>query len=660
MKIARKMLVLMLGMLISTSMGWSQKKVLFTMGDEPVYAEEFLRTINKNQTRMQDQKPDLQESLDLFINFKLKVKEALDAGLDTTRAFVTEMNTYREQLGRPYLMDHEVTEELIQEAYERSKYELRGSHILVAVALDAPVADTVLAYQEALQIRQRLLMGDDFATVAAEVSEDPSAKENGGDLGYFTVFTMVYPFENAMYKLDVGEISQPIRTQYGYHILKLTDKRPSRGKVKVAQIWKAANLTMSEDDKAAMKREVDSIYRELQNGADFAVLANKHSDDRTTGPHGGVLPWFGFGEMHPDFVEAAFSLDNIGDISSPIQTNMGYHIIKLLDRKPPETFEEMYPRLQRKIKTSDRAQKSEDVVINRLKEEYDFEVNQDNLEEFYRLVDPKIFDGQWDPTEALNKRGVLFTLDGKKFLQTEFAQFLTLNMKLSTVRTIAEYVDDHFENFVRMKIMDYEETKLEEKYPEYRHLLQEFRDGNLIFTLSNDKIWSRASQDTLGLKAFYNKNAGNYLYPERLDAGIVWIKGGELSDRDLRKMRRSLQNACEESFTEDNLAQFMKEQQSEFPGLSFEIKTGQYAHGDIWVVDEIDWKPGLASTVEDGSTRIMVWIEQVLAPSPIPLEQIRGQVTADYQDYLEKEWTKELRARYPVKINQETVNQIDW
>jgi len=645
--------------LIGASMAQNQEDVLLTINGKPVYTGEFVRLISKNQGASGMEKPDLKESLDVFINFKLKVKEASAMGLDTARQFKDEMASYRTQLGRPYLLDQEVTEDLVREAYERSLWEIRASHILIGVAMDAPPSDTLLAYQKAMQLREQLIKGAPFETIARESSDDPTAAENGGDLGYFSVFQMVYPFENAVYQTPVNGISEPVRTNFGYHILKVTDKRPNRGKVQVAQIWKSTNLMMTDEEREKVKAEAYQIWEQLKNGADFADLANKQSDDRSSGPRGGIIPqWFGTGGMHPDFVEASFALENIGDFSEPVFTNMGYHIIRLVNKRPPESFEVQHPALLKSVKNSDRAQKSESTVVEKLKKEYNYKVNESALEDFYRMVDPSIFEGRWDANPALQKKDVLFTLNNINVLQSDFARFLALNMRQSKATTIAEYVDQKFEAFSRAKILEYEESRLEQKYPEFRYLMQEFYDGNLIFEVSNRKIWSMAGADTVGLNNFYQSNTGKYMWPERIDLTTIRLKGLDENDKRIKDLRKLAEEWGKAGETEDQLRGKLAEALKDSQGISFEVSTSTAAKGDLWVVDQIKWKKGLTETLNDGSSTIIGWISAVHPPKPKSLDEIRGLVTADYQDYLEKEWIKELRQKYTVKVNEDVLAKI--
>ncbi|MFA5815048.1 MAG: peptidylprolyl isomerase [Bacteroidales bacterium] len=637
---------------------FNQEAVLMTIGDKPVYASEFTRILNKNKNNLTGQKPTLQESLDMFVNFKLKVREAEAQGLDTTASFKKELASNREQLTKPYLMDQEVTGELIKEAYERSKWEVRASHILIGVKQDAPAGDTLLAYRKAMAVRDRLIKGEKFEDVAKEVSDDISASTNGGDIGYMPVLQVVYPFETAIFTMKIGELSMPVRTQFGYHIIRVTDKKPARGKIHIATIWKAFNYTMTDEEKAQAKEEIQNIYLQLKSGADFNDLARKYSDDRTMAIRGDAGFWTGPNQKEPAFDQAAYGLKNPGDITEPLETTLGWFIIRLLEKKAPDTWEEAKSVLSNQIARDIRSQKSEQVVVDKLKKEYNYQLNTQNLEEFYRLVDPSIFEGRWDANPALQKVGVLFTLGNITVLQNEFAKYLALKMKKGTVRTIAEFVDEKFNDFAKARILEFEKTQLDRKYPEFRDLYHEFRDGNLLFEITDKMVWSKASRDTIGLVAFFIANQSKYMWPQRLDAVIVFAKGENNLQKMVEEYRSALQKKCKDGCDGVTVQNTLAEVTARYSGNSFEVEDKLFAKGDNWMVDQVKWKPGASDIINEQDTKVFVWINKLIGAKPKKLDDIRGQVTADYQDNLEKEWIKVLREKYPVKINQDVLSRI--
>jgi peptidyl-prolyl cis-trans isomerase SurA len=659
MKYSSSLRTLFAALLLLTSMkSFSQEAVLMTIGDKPVYSSEFTRILNKNKNNLSGQKPSVQESLDMFVNFKLKVREAEAQGLDTSASFKKELASNREQLAKPYLMDQEVTDELVKEAYERSKWEVRASHILVGVKQDAQAGDTLLAYRKAMSVRDRLIKGDKFEDVAKEVSDDPSAATNGGDIGFIPVLQVVYPFETAIFTMKIGEISMPVRTQFGYHIIRVTDKKPARGKIHVATIWKAFNYTMTDEEKAKAKEEIQNIYLQLKSGADFNDLARKYSDDRTMAVRGDAGFWIGPNQKEPSFDQAAYGIKNTGDITEPVETTLGWFIIRLLDKKAPDTWDEAKSVLSTQIARDLRSQKSEQVVVNKLKKEYNYQLNTPNFEEFYRLVDPSIFAGKWDATPALQKMGVLFTLGNLTVRQNEFASYLALTVKKGTVRTIAEFVDEKFNDYAKSRILEYEKTQLDRKYPEFRDLYHEFRDGNLLFEITDKMVWSKASKDTAGMLTYFAANQSKYMWPQRLDAVVIFAKGANNLQKMVEEYRSALTKKCKDGCDGVTVQNTLSEITSQYSGNSFEVEDKLFAKGDNWMVDQVKWKPGASEIKNEQDTKIFIWINKLIEPNPKKLDDIRGQVTADYQDNLEKEWIKVLREKYPVKINQDVLSRI--
>jgi peptidyl-prolyl cis-trans isomerase SurA len=366
-------------------------KILMTVGGNKVQAGEFIRMYKKS---IEPGKTlDVDSYLQQFIVFKLKVSDAAALGYDTTKAFRTELSGYRNQLAQNYLTDNEAKEKLLRKTYQRSLTEINAWHILVALAPEALAEDTLKAWQKASDIRERIIKGESFETVARATSDDQSVKINGGNLGYFTVFQMIMPFEDAAYSLKEGSISEPVRTPYGYHIIKVTDKRPSKGRIKVAHIMKNAPPGTGENEAKKAEQEINSIYKKLQDGASFKDLATKYSDHKESAAKGGELDWFGTGEIISDFSEAAFSLRDTGNYTKPVRTIYGWHIIKLLDRRPPGSFEESRSYLESKINQSNLNSLSKKSFIEKLKKEYKFTINQDAYNWFVLNTDTLIIQG---------------------------------------------------------------------------------------------------------------------------------------------------------------------------------------------------------------------------------------------------------------------------
>jgi len=379
-------------------------KILMTIHDRQISLDEFERIYKKNNSSTALEQQTVEEYLDLFINFKLKVIEAEELGMDTTQRFIKEFNGYKQQLAKPYLSDTEEVDALVQEAFERAQKEINASHILIRSNAEAPPEDTLRAFNKAIEIRDRILAGEDFGTVAKATSDDPSAKTNAGVLGWFTVFRMVYPFENGAYQTEKGKLSWPVRTRFGYHLIKVNDIRPARGNVRVSHIMIMTPEGMNDEQRTDAKKRIHMLYDSIQSGMDLAEIARNYSEDRGSAARDGELPWFGTGRMVAPFEDASFALANIGDISEPIQTSFGWHIIKLLEQKNFDDFETVQADLRANVTKSDRNAYSKKALVERIKRNNNFTENRENLYPFYTVVDTSIFYRNWDESKGDHKQ----------------------------------------------------------------------------------------------------------------------------------------------------------------------------------------------------------------------------------------------------------------
>lgn len=641
--------------------------VLLTVGDSKITKSEFEKIYEKNNPKEERSKESLEKYLDLYINFKLKVNEAEELGMDTVTAFQEELKGYRKQLAQPYLTDKDVNEKLLREAYDRLQWDVRASHILVQVSENALPKDTLEAYNKIMKIRQRILKGEDFNKVAKEpgVSDDPSAKENGGDLGYFTALQMVYPFETAAYNTKPGEVSMPVRTRYGYHIIKVADKRPAQGEILVGHIMVKAPAGMPANDSINAKNKIDELYAKLQNGADFAELAKEYSDDKPSAKKGGELPWFGLNRMPLEFEQASFALQKDNEYSKPIKTRYGWHIIKRLDKKELPSFDEMKAELKTKVTRDSRSQKGRQSLIARLKSEYNFTEAKKKkglfkktltfpaLEEFYAKVDSTFFEGKWDVKKAEGMNKPMFTLDGKTYTQADFAKYLDSHQSKrqkpagkNAAEGVSELVAAMYKQWVDDAIISYEESRLEQKYPEFKALMQEYRDGILLFELTDKKVWSKAVKDTVGLKEFYEKNKENYKWDERAEVSI-YTAANEKIAKEVRKM-------LAKNKTEKEILDAINKSSQ----LNLQVDSRIVQKGENDLVDA-NWAPGIApdKVQENGKVTIVV-VHKLLKPEVKSFNEAKGLVTADYQNYLEKEWLESLRQKYEVKVNREVLETI--
>lgn len=622
--------------------------IVLTIGDEGVTKAEFEHIFRKNNKDADLSREALDEYMELFINFKLKVKEAESLGMDTVAKFLRELDGYRTQLARPYLTDDEQNESLIEEAYARKLEEIKARHLLIDLQPDASPADTLKAWKKITELRKKALSGSDFGELAREHSKDPSAKDNGGNLGYFSALQMVYPFETAAYNTPVGGISQPVRTRFGYHLIQVNDRRPSRGEIRVAHIMVRAAESDSDEKKERAERQINEVYQELQQGADFAELALTYSDDGATSGKGGELPWFGAGKMVEEFENAAFALTEDGQISEPVKSRFGWHIIKRLEYKPIASLEEMRNELKTRISKDSRAELMRKSFVQNLKDEYGFKAYSGKLKPVLAKLDTSVLKGTWDAAKAASLKADLFELDGRKYTQQDFVNYLNeqQSKRRKTESDPKLFGEKMYEQFVDETVFEYENSRLEDKYPEFKALMKEYHDGILLFELTDMMVWSMAVKDSAGLAAFYEEHKDNYNYTERAE-GVVYL----CKDEKFAKKARAM---AKKGKTQEDV----RKKLNKLSDLNVRMESVVLEKGDREYLDHIAWEPGLSENFEHNNQVAFFHIHRVLDPEPKPLSEVRGLVTAAYQNHLEAEWIKELREKYNFQVNREVLYTI--
>jgi peptidyl-prolyl cis-trans isomerase SurA len=616
----------------------SQQTVL-TIDGETVSLEEFETIFKKNNRDSVITPASLDEYMKLYINFRLKVAEAKKLGLDTVAKFKNELAGYRTQLARPYLVDASMLDGLVQEGYNRLKEEVHGYHILVKCDPSAAPSDTARAYQKILQLRNEVLAGKtSFEEIAKRSSEDPSAKDNGGDLGYFTAFQMVYPFETAAYQTKKGEVSMPVRTKYGFHIVKVTDRRAARGEIRVAHIM----VRDKSEDTNYSKSKIDEVYNKLKAGEKtFEELAGQYSEDGSSAKKGGELPWFGINKMVMEFEDSSFALKHNGDISKPFRTSYGWHIVKRLDYKPLASYEQLEKEIRGKVQKDSRAEKTKNAFLNKLKTEYGYAQNDVLLEKLIAAADSNVFNGQWKPKKKLTK-GSLITLNSQTIKGSDFVQYL--NKKKSNRNKVSpfDYVSNEFKNFSNEQVLKFEDSQLESKYPAFRMLMNEYRDGILLFELTDQKVWSKAVKDTAGLRVFHEQRKNNYMWPDRAQIAVFTCENANYS-KTVREMLTSGDypiEAIESEINLDNQQHVMYD-------------TGIYSEEDRPLLKMMDWKGNGKMNDKDLDVNgkfVVIKVIDFIPAGPKKLTEARGVITSDYQNYLEESWIESLKKDKEGKI----------
>ena len=641
----------------------SEHAVLLIVGDDTTTVGEFTRMHAKNAKQMQgvSYQQSLREYLELYVNFRLKVKAAVDAGYDTVKYIQDELQNYREQAAEPYMMYSELKERLVLEAYDHFGYDVHARHILFALSENAAPADTLKAYKLAMAVRDSILKGADFAEMAYRHSDEiVRRKKRGassftgreGDLGYFTSFGMVYPFEEAVYNMKINEVSKPVRTRFGYHIIQLLDKQKALGKVSIAHILvKETSADTTEGAKAAVKDKIDEAYDRLERGDAFEATARYYSEDAATADKGGLLPEFTVSRMMPEVVEAIYTLKP-GTYSKPIHTRLGWQIIYLYNATGVETLETLRPEIEYRIRTNRdvRAEMPLQSFAHKLMREYGIKENHEVLSTFFKtLLTDEVLKGRWvyDSTNAYYKK-TLFVYDGKSVPLSDFASYIVENQRSVPDGTREMVGRRMYELYRNSYAFQDEIMKLDKKYPEFKELMDEYRDGIYLFEMMNEQVWAKASLDTVGLERFFEANKARYMWPKKADAVLVIY---DVREAATDKVGKWIQKAYASGKTD--VAQLQKEADKKFGVGAVRVEEGRYAPGESMFLDRIAWEEGVSNDILSGeSLKAFAIIRGIIPEKQKKLEEVRGIVITDYQNYLDANWIKELKARYPVLINE--------
>ncbi len=642
----KQIIIAFLGICLSTALfGQKDDPVLFSVAGKSVHASEFMYIYTKtNRDKADFSKASLEEYLDLYTKFKLKVQRARDLKLDTIPTLKQELEGYRQQLADSYLLDKAVTDKLIKEAYDRSKQDLSISHIMVGLRKNATSRDTLLAYKKIMSAKAKLDGGTDFVEVANEFSDDKTVKKNNGNIGYFTspFPNGFYAFETAAYQLEKGAYSNPVRTPLGYHIIKVDDIRSARGEIEVAHI-------LIRKDTPEAEKVINNIHKELLAGGNFEDTAITNSQDTKTAANKGYVGFFGISTYEKVFEDAAFSIAKDGDISAPFLSQAGWHVIKRISKKPVPEYEKAKPRLKTKIQKDSRFEIAKKEIVEQIKEENNFVENIEPVKKFAGTLGKDFNTFSWKaPMDKSSEK--IFSLGNTNYTLGDFTDYLgtASRQRMKYASTLpSEVAKKLYETYVIETCLKYEERNLEKKYPDFKALMREYREGILLFEITKQEVWDKASQDTTGLANFYNKNKNKYKWKER--AMIT-----QYSTKDYNNAGK-IQKALQKSTSQEVLQKFNKEKNI------VSVKELTLERGRDENLDAIEWKAGnVSQVILDKATKSAIFfkIEKILPAGDKKLEDARGYVVADYQDFLEKQWIEELKQAYDVKINKKTFKNL--
>jgi len=625
----------------------NKKNVLLTINSNPVYSSDFTKVFNKNlDLVVEESQKNVAGYLDLFIDYKLKITEAYAQELDKNQQYIKEFKKYEDQLAKKYIYDKRVVSKLVEEAYDRSLEEINAEHILVLSNLNDSPNDTLKAYNKIKEAHVKALKGENFTSLVIEYSEEPGAKKSKGKLGYFTAFQMVYPFENTAYNTKVGEISQITRTSFGYHIIKINDRRKKKPKINVSHIMIFSNKDKKAEDP---EERINELYAMIMQGEPFEKIAKQFSEDKNTGVKGGQLKTFGPGDLKaPKFENAAYSIKNEGEIIAPIQSAFGWHIIRLNEKFSIPSFEEQKDDIEKKVKGGARALVVTQAINNKIIKKYGFKEGESYISYFNNFVNDSILSRKWTYSSIpLTENQILFTIGDHDVTYTDYAEYLRDNQK-----TIKKYINkeslliDMYVKFKNETLKNYFKERLEVENTEYATIINDYRNGLLVYDVMNKNIWQIAKTDSTGLKNYYEKTKNNYKWKKRLDVDIY-----SSSDEITTKQVQTLLMRGEESAT-------IKKQ------INSDGKINVITVSDVFEIDQSELpedlipEKGVSDIKLNDGFYVVVNIKEVIEPTLKEFDEVRGTVISDFQTEIEKKWMQSLRDKYEVKINNKSLKKL--
>lgn len=637
----RKSLIL-LGLCISFSSFAQNDEILMTIDNKPVYKSEFEYIFNKNNSKSEITKEDLDEYMDLFTKFKLKVTEAEARGLDTMPKLVSELSGYRSQLSKQYLSDSEMSDRLIEEAYERMQREVNASHILIKTSKSE---DTLIAYKKIMDVYNKAIKGDDFGALAKKYSEGPS-NVNGGELGWFGAFRMVYPFETAAFNTKKGDVSKPFRTRFGYHIVKINDERAARPDLNISHILIQVKPDAEADQNLKAEKKINEIHALLNSGKAYSELAKQYSDDKKSAQNGGNLGWLSQNNYFDAIVDAAYSVKNEQEYSKPIKSDIGWHIILVNNIKEIGSLEDNTSYIKSKIKRDARGQQSRLAKINQLKKEYNYSINLKAKKEIMSIFSKENFNRGFKEEMASKYQKPLITYADKVITQEYFILYVFESTKVNPFDRINAHIDDKIEALSNREVLKYEEENLENKYPQFKALMQEYTEGVLLFELTDQMVWGKAIKDTTGLNNYYDAHKNEFIWEDRVDYEIFSTSNKKYAKKAYKLSKKGLEG--------DSITNVINADSE----LNLKLESGLNEIKTIDVLKDKTWEEKLYKPVLINEKYYVINIEKLLPSQPKKLNEAKGIITSRYQDELEKQWILELNKKYKVNVNNDVLYSL--
>ena len=689
----RQLLPLVLGLLMAGGLHAQNDPVVIEVGNEKITKSEFMHEFRKSMgldpkaaptACTYEKRQALEEYVELYTNFRAKLMDARALGIDSMPSIRKELAQYRNELREPYLIDSATLDRILHEAYERNHYALKAAHILVSVRADASSADTLLAYQKAMDIYRQAIAGADFEELAENKSDDPSARfnpntkrqGNRGNLGCFTVFQMVYPFENGAYALEPGQVSLPVRSDYGYHIIKLYDKQPYFGKVTIQHIWVSG--------KTGNKSMIDNAYERLSKGEDIVRVAFDISSDRAE--KASLTAGLEMNQMPAEYVMAIAKLKE-GEFSEPFETQLGWHIVKLVKREAIPSYEDMVPLYKQRLSRDKRSQAPKAAFAEQCRQKYGFtDFTQErmpamkgakpqykaSLDECRAALTDSVFKKRWvfDPASVTDLRP-LFQIGHRTYNAVDLLKYIERQQEWQGVMGDLDlYLADRYRRFIDQQSLKMADSLLEEENPEFRELMEEYHNGLMIFAYNDRKVWRVSTDDTARLNAFYAQTMPQHSIDNPDDAPYFWNTRAhviEITVADsallapktaLKVVEKALKKGFAPNAIETLLLKVAKSPKDSGM-VAVSVKTQLVEEGESQLLSKSEWKCGLYERPNEKGYSLLA-VDRILDPMPKSVKEARGYYVNDFQAHLDQELVKMLREKYNVKIHQNVVDEITY
>ena len=621
---------------------FSNDSIIFSIDDEPVFKTELLKQYKKNNfSNFQDDTLSIADYTDLYLNFKLKVKAAKDMGLDTMPDFQREFQSYRKQLADKYISNGKVTENMVKETYHRMTNEVNASHILISLKPNATPSDTLKAYNTAIDILKKIENGASFEVLAKQYSNDPSVKNNKGNMGWFKAYKMVYLFETAAYNLNIDEVSEPVRTQFGYHIIKKNDQRPSRGQMKVAHIMKSFK---SQDSTYNAEKEINTIYQKIKNGESFEDLAKQFSDHKASASNGGELSPFSVGQLNSaKFEEVAFNLDNNNIISEPFKTQFGWHIVKYLDEIPVKPLDEIKPQIIQKIKTSNRSKRLIENIKKDLMTHYEVKTNYEILSTLENRINDSILKYKWNYKALKDDKSIwILKIDDHQFMLDEFLNYIQKQQRILKPQDKIGKINMAIDKFTYAKLISIHNQNLEKISPDFANEIKTYYDGLLLFEVMEKTIWKPSQNDSLALLNYYDNHANEFKSKTAIDG----ILASSSSKKTIKKIKKEIDKAALEDLKVD------------YPKAIFKTLNNIKIE-DSALPKNIKLQTEKPKIYNHNGQFICLIINEIYPSKVLDFNLVKGKVINQLQKQREENWIAELKSKYDVYINKALIQKIN-